>query len=119
MKKILKFIGVLFVFIFFFSSCNETKNFDKNLLPGKWKQGSLYERYLSDGSGYTWDTADDVNEEEAQAFTWTLTNDDLIQIHIMEMGGKIPKSYTVTTLSATHLSYHDSYGVKYTFTRIK
>jgi hypothetical protein len=66
----------------------------------------------------TWDTSDDVTEEEALPFTWTLEEDDLIQIHILEMGGKIPKSYTVTALTTTNLNYHDDYGKSYSFTRV-
>ncbi len=122
MKKSWILVGAIFVLTLLFSSCNlfnDKKSFDKDLLPGKWQQGTLFERYYSDGNGKTWDTADDVTEDEAQAFTWTLTEDNLTQIHIMEMGGKIPKSYTVTVLSSTKLSYHDDYDVSYTFTKVE
>lgn len=44
--------------------------FDEALLFGKWKTGSLFYRYDEDYSGVTWDTADDVSEEEGQPFTW-------------------------------------------------
>ncbi len=100
------------------TSCDyfrKKEHFDKNLLPGKWKQGSLYERYHANGTGATWDIADDVTEDEAQPFTWTLVENELTQIHIMEMGGRIPKTYTVTALTASKFSYHDSYGKNYNF----
>lgn len=122
MKKLVAVIVSLFLITLTLSSCdsfNKKKKFDKAFLPGKWEQGTLYERYYSNGDGLTWDTADDVTEAEAQPFTWTLTEDDLIQIHIMEMGGKIPKNYTVTILTSTRLSYHDDYGVSYSFTKVE
>ena len=93
------------------------EKFDKTLLNGKWVSGTLYEYYDPDGTGYTWDFLDDVTEEEAQPFTWTLEKATLTQIHQMEMGGNIPKIYTVTKLNATTLEYHDDYGKYYTFTK--
>lgn len=102
------------------SSCGQTEvEYDKALLAGKWQENTLYEVYKSDGTGYTWDEADDVTEEEAQKFTWTLTGDDLTQIHIMEMGGSVPKQYTVTNLTDTTLSYEDEFGKKHTFIKVK
>ncbi|MDD3280896.1 MAG: hypothetical protein PHC83_04920 [Bacteroidales bacterium] len=121
MRKLSAMIVSLCFITFTLSSCdlfNTKKDFDKTLLPGKWQQGTLYERYYSNGDGITWDTSDDVTEEEALPFTWTLEEDDLIQIHILEMGGKVPKYYTVTALTTTNLTYHDDYGKSYSFTRV-
>ena len=98
---------------------NHKEKFDKTLLSGYWVSGSLYEYYNADGTGYTWDFLDDVTEEEAQRFTWTLEKSTLTQIHQMEMGGNVPKIYTVTKLNATTLEYHDDYGKYYTFTKEK
>ena len=98
----------------FTSSCStdeETKpSFDESLIIGKWKSGTLFERYDADKSGATWDTADDVNEEEAQEFTWTIDKDQLEQIHIIVNGGNVPKVYTITDLTATTMAYKDAYG---------
>lgn len=91
--------------------------FDKTLLSGYWVSGTIHEFYRAEGTGYTWDTADDVTEEEAQPFTWTLEKSTLTQIHQMEMGGNVPKTYTVTKLNTTTLEYHDDYGKYYTFTK--
>ncbi len=101
-------------------SCGEKgKEFDKSLLPGKWKQGTLYEVYKADGSGHTWDESDDVTEDEAQAMTWTLDKDELIQYHQMEIGtAVIPKDYTVTELTSTTFKYKDNYGTSRSFTRV-
>jgi hypothetical protein len=96
---------------------SHSEKFDKTLLSGKWVSGTLYEYYNPAGTGYTWDILDDVTEEEAQPFTWTLENATLTQIHQMEMGGNVPKIYTVTKLTATTLEYHDDYGKYYTFMR--
>jgi len=41
----------------------------------------------------------DITEEEGTAvLSWTLVEAELTQIHIMEMGGKVPKVYIVTEL---------------------
>ncbi|MDR1878727.1 MAG: hypothetical protein LBQ64_04100 [Bacteroidales bacterium] len=118
MKKLIYLMSFFFLLVFF--SCKDPKkNFDQSLLSGKWQQGTLFEYYNADGTGYNWDEADNVTENEAQKFTWTLSDDNLVQVHIMEMGGNIPKSYTVTELSSTNLAYQDAYGKKYSFRKIQ
>jgi hypothetical protein len=102
----------------FFLSCKDPNNFDKALLPGKWQQGTLFEYYNANATGYTWDEGDNVLEEDAQPFTWTLSGNKLEQIHLMEMGGKVPKTYTVTTLSSSLLEYRDDYKKSYSFRKI-
>ena len=104
------------------SSCskNETEiGFDQTLLYGKWQENTLFEVYKADGTGYTWDINDDVTEQEAQPFTWTLEENVLTHIHIMEMGSDIPKRYTVTNLTATTLTYEDDLGKKHTFSKVQ
>ncbi len=103
---------------FLIVSCEtEEESFDEALLIGKWKSGTLYYKYYDDGSGATWDTGDDVTEEEAQEFTWTLEHSELTHIHIMEMGGVVPKVYTLTELTATTLKYKDDFDKSYSFTK--
>lgn len=115
------FIGLGFCcLLFLMNSCDlfgGGEKYDKTLIAGTWASGTLHEHYNAAGTGYTWDTADDVTEEEAQPFTWTLEGSVLTQIHHMEMGGNVPKTYTVTKLNATTLAYHDDYGKSYTFTK--
>jgi len=115
MKKIIVFLAVLSVSVLF-HSCEKEDEFDETLLYGKWKSGTLYYKYLSNHTGSTWDTSDRVEEDDAQPFTWQLVRSELEQIHIMEMGGKVPKYYTVTELTATTLRYKDDYK-SYTFTK--
>lgn len=116
-------IGLCFCFVvLLMAGCdlfNRKEKFDKTLLSGCWVSGTLYEYYNADGTGHTWDILDDVTEEEAQPFTWTLEKRTLTQIHQMEMGGNVPKIYTVTKLNATTLEYHDDYGKYYTFAKEK
>lgn len=120
MKKYLSIIiGCLLMG--FVSSCNPTENtdVDSNQIYGKWCDGTVYERYDSDGNGVTWDTADDVTEQEAQPFSWTLNGTRLLQEHqLVEMGAVLPKVYTVTKLDAYNFSYVDDYGFGHNFVRV-
>lgn len=104
------------------SSCSPDTDveFDRTLLIGKWQETNTlnFEVYGKDGSGYTWDEADDVTEAEAQPFTWGLNGNVLTQVHTMEMGGNVPKKYTVTKLTATELIYEDNYGKVHSFDKI-
>jgi hypothetical protein len=75
--------------------------------------------YTADGNGSTWDTKDDVWEEEAQKYTWTLSKSELTQIHIMEIGGNVPKRYTVTELTQNTLKYQDNFNKSHSFIREK
>ena len=104
------------------SSCSPDTDveLDQKLLIGKWQETNTlnFEVYGKDGSGYTWDEADDVTEAEAQPFTWGLNGNILTQVHTMEMGGNVPKAYTVTKLTATELVYEDNYGKVHSFDKI-
>ena len=120
MKKTVRILSVLFVFALILSACNKTDDLsiDANLLPGKWQDGSYYEYYYSDGNAKYWDTAEDVHEDEGIAFTWKLEGNVLTQYHPTTFGTIVPKVYTVSTLNSTNFSYHDDYGVTYSFVRI-
>ena len=120
MKKICYLLGFCIIFVLLYSCEDKRKknNFDQSLIPGKWGQGLLFEKYFSDGTGYTWDENDDVKEDEAQRFTWTLEKDQLTQIHVGEMGQKVPKLYTVTELTSSSFKYRDDYGTYYSFTKV-
>lgn len=101
-----------------FSSCTAEATFDETLLYGKWQSGTVFEKYLKNGDGFTWDTSDDVTEEEAQPFTWTLVKDRLTQKHIISMGGITPYDYTVKILTSTTLVYEDDYGKSHSFKKV-
>lgn len=122
-KKLLAFVLVGIVSVCLATSCvPDDTTFDETLLIGKWKSNSnssLFYKYSSNGSGSTWNESEDVSESEASKFTWTLIEDELTQIHIMETGGSsIPKVYTVTTLTSTKLAYSDEFSNSYSFTKV-
>lgn len=119
MKKLVVCLMVCFSFSVLFNSCEEDETFfQESFLMGKWVSGTVYYKYLSDYSGKTWDTGDDVTEAEAQSFTWTLVKSELTHIHIMEVGGNVPKVYTVTELTATSLKYKDGFGKTFSFSKL-
>ena len=119
MKKLIVCLMVCFSFSLLFNSCEvEETSFDESLLIGKWVSGRVYYKYLSNYSGKTWDTSDDVTEAEAQSYTWTLVQSELTHIHILETGENVlPKVYTVTQLTPTTLRYQDDFGKSYSFTK--
>lgn len=119
MKRILSYLlSAIFISILFLSCEKDDEFFEEELLIGKWRSETLFYRYDDDYTGATWDTADDITEDEAQKFEWTLIKSDLTHIHIMEMGGKVPKYYTVTELTATTLKYKDEIGKRFSFTKV-
>ena len=123
----MKYIFLLFV-LFVISGCQEeelTPFTSQRFIKFKFfthSPGTEYWRYDSDGYGATWDTADDVMEEEAQRFRWELSfsNSSLTHIHIIEITGSesVPKVYTLTTLTETTLAYKDDFGNSYSFTKV-
>jgi hypothetical protein len=118
-KKTLLYFTAFIVVSFLAVSCEPLEeSFDETLLTGKWKSGTLFYKYSADGSGSTWDTADDVSEAEAQVFTWTLVMSEMTHIHVLEMGGSVPKVYTVTELTASSLKYKDNFGATFSFTKV-
>lgn len=127
MKKITRNIAVFILTTLIFGACVDPVIFDPNLLIGKWSRpspfattenpGDEYFRYDENGGGATWDTSEDVTEEEAQLFTWELTGSQLTQIHTIEMGGTVTKIYTLTELSGTTLTYKDDFGKVFTYTK--
>jgi hypothetical protein len=118
-KTTLLYFAFCMAVSFLVVSCQpELTSFDQSLLTGKWKSGTLYYKYLANGSGGTWDTKDNVTEAEAQAFTWTLVKAELTHIHVLQMGGTVPKVYTVTELTASSLKYRDDFGVNFVFTKV-
>lgn len=119
LKKVLYSIAMLVAVSLVYTSCEpEEKFFDEALLIGKWKSGEEFYKYRDDGTGATWDESEDVTEAEAQEFTWTLVESELTHIHILEMGGTVPKIYTVTELTATTLKYKDDFGGVFSYTKV-
>ena len=118
MKRTFNYLITFAIIVVTMVSCfPEEDVFDEALLIGKWKSGTLHYRYDADNTGVSWDTVEDINEEEGQGFSWTLERSELTHIHVIEIGGGVQKTYTVTRLTATTLSYKDDFDT-YTFTRV-
>jgi len=47
-----------------------------------------------------------------------LAESDLTHVHIMPIGGNVPKYYTLTELTVSTLKYKDDFGVSYSFTKV-
>lgn len=98
----------------------EDEVYDTDMLIGVWQSGSVHYRYNEDGTGITWDTADDVMESEGSKFTWEVNKNSIIHYHQMEIStGIIPKAYTITKLDLANLEYHDNYDVNTIFVKIE
>ena len=133
MKKSLRLLlglGLLFCLCACTDPFANDNTFETSLLYGKWQEGTVYEHYyaspvdhvLPNGetvqvNGITWDTSDDVNEDEGQAFNWTLDGATLTQEHISTYT-TIPKIYTITTLTSDRLTYVDDYGTSHYYTKV-
>ncbi len=95
------------------------KDFDENLMLGKWREGTEYYRYDTEHEGATWDTGDDVSEEEATIFTWEINGDRLCHYHRFSVGSAIvPKTYTLTKLTESALQYHDDTGKEHNYVKV-
>ena len=121
MKKIIYFLGA-FLLLLSVSSCgglitDDDDSFDASMLYGRWQEGTVFERYDDTGLGATWDSNDDIGEEEAQLFKWSLDGSTLVHEHIGTYV-TVPKVYTITTLNATQLTYHDDYGTKHYYSKV-
>ena len=117
-----------------FSACGDitTENdYDASLLYGKWQEGTVFEHYYSSNiervlangdtvqvNGTTWDEGEDVSEDEAQLFNWTLTGSTLKHEHVGTFV-MVPKIYTVTSLTSSELVYKDDYGTSHHFSKVE
>lgn len=97
---------------------DDTVAFDETLLYGEWIEGTVHDTYFEDGSGYSWDTSDDITEEEASPFEWSLTSNQLRIIHQLWNGTVVPKTYTVRTLNSSFLIYEDDYGTAHEYKKV-
>lgn len=86
-------------------------------LWGEWTKGTLHELYFADSTGLQWDTSDDVSRDEAQRFSWTLDKNHLRQIFTMQLGGIVPRDYTVTFVDDESLVYKDDFDVVFMWDR--
>ena len=121
-KKLLTLVGV--VLILLLAGCErEVFTPTASQMYGKWLSGSTYYRFdtnywdymIQDSTtvkvnGARWDTSDDVTDEEAQPFKWTLSGNSITIVHQMYMGGAVPKTYTVKSIVGNRMIWVDTYG---------
>ena len=119
------------------ASCNPTEvTFQESYLLGYWLEDGTqhYVRFTNTRQsdeyqlGYEWDEAEDVMESDVKSneggngwFKWALVKTNLTEIHLMDNGGAdIPKTYVVTKLTDTELSYYekDQPSVKASFQKV-
>lgn len=133
MKKLLHIILCL-ACAFVFYACGRSPfgstEYDVSELYGKWQEGTVFEHYYDSNierilpsgdtvlvNGTTWDESDDVTEDEAQLFNWTLTGATLKHEHVGTFA-TVPKLYIITSLNANELVYKDDYGVSHHFSKV-
>jgi len=124
--KISLLLIVAFFATLFVVSCSK-KDDDKKayseLIVGRWKtsDGGHFEVYYSNGTGKMWDPADDVEEDEADTFDWSIdSNNKLTQIvHFQSGAGDVPQYCNIITLNETTFKYNNNgWRAEYTLTRV-
>lgn len=119
MKKLLMLLAVCALF----AACTHDDHITvkPEQLHGCWVKSGTQEfwRYRDDGTGVTWDEADDVAEEESNlTFSWTVREDELTHIFRGEMDNQaVPKVYTIKEISAQSMKWEDDYGITCSLTK--
>ena len=93
------------------------------LIVGRWRtsDGGHFEVYFSNGTGKMWDPADDVQEDEADTFDWSIdSNNKLTQIiHYQGSQGEVPQYCNIITLNETTFKYNnEGWRMEYTLTKV-
>lgn len=83
---------------------------NKTMIVGLWqKDGHVYYRFNADGTGHTWDTNDDLTEDEASLFNWEAYDKAILMTHKMKLRGIVPRYYELDCLNNFDLRFHDTY----------
>ncbi len=130
-----KSISLLLIVTFFVTlltvSCKKNKEEEetvtktyKELIVGRWKtaDGGHYEVYRANGTGKMWDPADDVQEDEADTFTWEIDgNKKMTQIIDFHSGASgIPQYCNILKLNETTFKYNnEGWRAEYNLIRVK
>lgn len=104
-------------FTAFFRSIDDTTqyvDFNRMWVLGLWiKENShQYFRFYANGDGGTWDTDDDITEEEAQPFTWEVSGHTLLLVFHDAMGQMaVPREYYLHYQTQDMMLLSDEYGI--------
>lgn len=89
------------------------------ILVGLWqKDEHIFYRFNPDGTGHTWDVADDLTEEEASDFNWEAFEEAIMMTHKLRIRGIVPRYYELDCINAFDLRFHDNYS-SYAFERVE
>lgn len=93
------------------------------LIVGRWKtsDGGHYEVYNSDGTGHMWDPAEDVHEDEADQFDWSIDSNNKLTQTIHFQGGQadLPQYCNILTLDETTFKYNNDGWLKEEYNLIR
>ena len=126
-KSIVILIIMAFLLTLANVSCKKKKEDPKKtyseLVVGRWKtsDGGHFEVYYSNGTGKMWDPAEDVQEDEADTFDWSIDegNKKMTQIiHYQEGQGEVPQYCNIITLNESTFKYNNE-GWRATFDLVK
>lgn len=119
MKKVsLLLVVAFFATLFTVTSCKKDDDKKDNntnyseLIVGRWKTDAeqpYYEVYKSNGTGHMWDTAEDITEEEADQFDWSIDEHNQMTqiIHFQGGQGDVPQYCNILILNETTLKYNN------------
>ncbi|MGN0033947.1 MAG: hypothetical protein ACI358_09270 [Candidatus Limimorpha sp.] len=124
--SLLLVISCLVAAITFSCSKQETPSTDtpySELIVGRWATDDEghFEVYNANGTGKMWDPAEDVQEDEADTFTWTIDeNNKLTQIINFQSGAaQVPQYCNILLLNETSFKYNNNgWRAEYDLNRI-
>ena len=127
MKKILLLLIIPAILLTMLTlSCKKEKPEEptkpySELIVGRWmtEDEGYFEEYLSDGNAKYWVPAEDIPEEDAKPFTWSIDEHNrMTQIHPMEIGPAVPQYCNILILNETTFKYNNE-GWRATYNLIR
>lgn len=89
---------------------HRVKQYREEQLIGEWINGTRHELYRADGSGKKWDTSDDIMEDEAQTFVWSMTANRIEMLFPMELGVVVPRVRYISYIDSANMIQSNDYG---------
>lgn len=95
---------------------NEGITVSEEQLYGVWQKNGTEEfwSYREDGTGHTWDRADDIMNETdsgSVAYSWSISGDQLRhRFSGTNIGDMVVRTYTITAISASEMEREEEIG---------